>query len=252
MAQWQRPSAVTATNSTCWHLVLSCDGTVLAAADGAPSAWTGTQLSDRDDVPQDLKEAGRALLRRAHDSSSPVAATVLLESIHQAVCVTVVGAVPLRREPTDFRARLRSSLRVLRHQARVADIKFRLAVDARVPAVVLIDAERIVWAITALVGSALRYLPRGSRIRPGGSIAVEADYNPDNAEITLEVQDDGPGIPRDRLPLLFAAGQKRSRAGLALLMIREVVAAHGGAIDVQSETDTFRHGTTIRITLPVG
>jgi signal transduction histidine kinase len=33
-------------------------------------------------------------------------------------------------------------------------------------------------------------------------------------------------------------------------MIRDVVAAHGGDIDVQSSTDGFNHGTTIRITLP--
>ncbi len=238
--------------SACWHLVLSRDGTVLSAVDGAPSAWTGTQLSARDDVPQDLKDAGRAVLRRAQDSSSPVVATVSLESIPQPVHLTVVDALPLRREPTDLVARLRSNLEVFQRQAEAADIALNIAVDDRMPAVVSIDAEKIAWAITALVGNALRYVRRGSSIRPGGTISVQASYNPAPAEVALQVQDDGPGIPPDKLPFLFSGGPDRSRVGLALLLIREVVEAHGGKIEVLTETEAFRHGTTIRLTLPVG
>jgi signal transduction histidine kinase len=164
----------------------------------------------------------------------------------------VVGAVPLRREPTDLRARLRSNLEVLQRQAEAADITLNVVFDDRVPALVSIDVEKVTWAITALVGNALRYVRHGSRIRPGGSISVGATYDPAAAAVTFQVQDDGPGIPRDKLPFLFSGGPGRSRAGLALLLIRDVVEAHAGKVDVQSDTDTFRHGTTIRLTLPVG
>jgi two-component system, OmpR family, sensor histidine kinase TctE len=244
------PGSATAT-PTCWHLVFSCDGTVLGATDGAPPAWTGMQLHDRDDVPQDLKDAGREVLHRARVTASSVAATVLLQSIHQPVHLTVVHALTLRREPTDLGARLRSNLEVLQQQAKTADIRLSLAVDDRVPAVVSVDAEKIAWAVTALVGNALRYVRHGTRTWPGGSISVRVTANPAGDEVTLVVQDDGPGIPPDKLSVMFSGGPGKSRAGLALCLIREIAAAHGGRVDIQSETDAFRHGTTIRLTLPV-
>jgi signal transduction histidine kinase len=34
-------------------------------------------------------------------------------------------------------------------------------------------------------------------------------------------------------------------------MVRDIAAAHGGRVDVQSETAAFASGTTVRVTLPV-
>ena len=48
-----------------------------------------------------------------------------------------------------------------------------------------------------------------------------------------------------------ALGPDQPRVGLGLSMVREVVAAHAGHIEVHSDTDAFRRGTTIRLTLPV-
>ena len=70
--------ATTGTSSTMatdWHLVLCRVGTVVAATDGAPQSWLGTRLDDRDDVPEDLKEAGRTILDSAYHSTSPAAAS---------------------------------------------------------------------------------------------------------------------------------------------------------------------------------
>ena len=86
---------------------------------------------------------------------------------------------------------------------------------------------------------------------PGGSIAVRVTYNSAGPEVTIEVQDDGAGIPADKLRFLFSAEPDQPRVGLGLSMVREVVAAHAGHIEVHSDTDAFRRGTTIRLTLPV-
>jgi len=39
-------------------------------------------------------------------------------------------------------------------------------------------------------------------------------------------------------------------AGLALLFIRDIMAAHGGCVDVHSSIAAIGHGTTIRLTFP--
>jgi len=163
----------------------------------------------------------------------------------------VIDALPLRRVATDLRALLQSALEVMQRQAMAFDVTLTVVVEDEVPAAVLLDPGKVAWAATVLVGNALRYVHRGSRLMPGGSIVVRIAYNPAGPDITIEVQDDGSGIPGDRLRGLFAAGPGQQRVGLGLLMVREVVAAHAGRVDVQSDTDPSRRGTTVRLTLPV-
>jgi len=206
-----------------WHLVLSRDGVVLGADGGAPLSWLGSRLDEhRADIPGE-----------------------------QPVHTIVVDALPLRRVPTDIRALCASALDVMKRQAAAFDVTLSLAVDDRVPALIPLDAEKIAWALTVLVGNALRYVHHGSQTMPGGMIAVRVTHNPASGEITIEVQDDGAGIPEDKLRFLFSVGPDQPRVGLGLSMIRDVVRAHAGRVDVRSETDQSRRGTTIRLTLPV-
>ena len=190
-------------------------------------------------------------MHRAIHTGSPVVASVSLQSIPHVAHLTVIDALPLRRHPTDLRALLRSTLVALQRQAKASDVTLNVTVDDRVPAAVPLDAQKIAWAIAALVGNALRYVRHGSQMMPGGSIAVRVACDPSASEVTIEVQDDGAGIPAEKLPLLFSVGTDQPRLGLGLSMIREVVLAHAGHIEVQSNTDAFRQGTTVRLTLPV-
>jgi signal transduction histidine kinase len=239
------------TESTDWHLVLSRDGTVLGATEGAPASWVGSRLGDRDDVPQDLQEAGRRILGSASHSAGPVDASVPLQSVQHAVHLTVIDALPLRRGPVDLRAVLRPALETMQRQAKAFDVTFSVVVDRRVPTVVSLDAEKIAWAATVLIGNAFGYVRHGSQAMPGGAIAVRITYNSAGPEVTIDVQDDGSGISVDKLRALFSGESDQPRVGLELSMVREVIAAHAGHIDVHSDTDAFRRGTTVRLTLPV-
>jgi signal transduction histidine kinase len=225
---------------TAWHLVLSRDGTVMAATDGACASWVGTRLDDLGDAPEELK-----------DHSSSIATQVSVKSVDHPVHLTVADALPLRRGPTDLRALLKSTLEVLQRQARAFDVTLKIVVDQDVPANVALDAEKIAWATTALVGNDLRYVHHGSMVMPGGTITVRVSYRAANPEVVIEVEDDGSGIPADKLPMLFSVKPGQPRMGLGLAMVREVVAAHSGSLEVQSETQSFRSGTTIRMTLPI-
>ena len=72
--------------------------------------------------------------------------------MQHAVHLIVIDALPLRRVPTDLRALLRSTLEVMQRQAKAFDVTLNVVVDDHVPAVVSLDAEKIAWATTVLVG----------------------------------------------------------------------------------------------------
>jgi signal transduction histidine kinase len=236
-----------------WTLVLTADGTVLAADGGAPTSWIGSRLAECTDVPEDVHEASRALVERAHNSSRAATFIVPLRSGQKRLRVhlTVVDALAVHRVPTDLRTLLPCALDALRRQAQSLDVALHIDVQGALPHTVLLDANKVAWAVTALVGNALRYVPHGSPVMPGGTIAVHARYSDAMREIAIEVQDDGPGIPADRLPRLFEAGSDPGRGGLGLLMVRDVVVAHGGHIEVESHERGAERGTTVRLTLPV-
>ena len=85
-----------------------------------------------------------------------------------------------------------------------------------------------------LVGNALRHVPRGSFFHPGGEIVLHAASKPETREVAIEVTDDGPGIPSDKVALLFQPAPYQRRIGYALILAREIALAHGGDMEVES------------------
>jgi signal transduction histidine kinase len=72
--------------------------------------------------------------------------------------------------------------------------------------------------------------------------------------ITLEVSDDGPGVPAEAREHIFgrfarlddARSRDNGGTGLGLAIVREVIAAHGGTITVDEPP-----GATFRVILPI-
>lgn len=66
----------------------------------------------------------------------------------------------------------------------------------------------------------------------------------------VRVEDNGPGIPPDRLATIFEpfVSTKGKGMGLGLSICREIVEAHDGRLEVQS---TPGRGTTFRVNLPL-
>jgi signal transduction histidine kinase len=165
--------------------------------------------------------------------------------------LVTVEAIPIRRAPTDMRALLPTALRALRRQSEQYDVALKIEVSDRLPGLVSLDADKIAWTVTVLVGNALRFVRHGSQTMPGGSIAVRVRYDVAQREMTIEVEDDGPGIAKEVQPLLFTDRPNRAPVGLGLRMVREVVMAHGGRMDVESDPSALGPGTAVRLTLPV-
>ncbi|MET7368367.1 HAMP domain-containing sensor histidine kinase [Streptomyces sp. NPDC005566] len=106
-----------------------------------------------------------------------------------------------------------------------------------VPATVRVDPTRIQQVLVNLLANARTHTP------PGTTVTVRVrEARRDLPWVTLEVQDNGPGIPAGLQPHVFerfARGDaSRSRnagsTGLGLAIVQAVVAAHGGRAEVRS------------------
>lgn len=162
-----------------------------------------------------------------------------------------MDAIPLQKRPTSLATMLDSVTAMLAPYASDIGVRLRADVDGGTPATVTLDEDKIAWAVGTLIGNALRHVPRGSFFRRhGGDILVKTARRPDTDEIAIEVTDDGPGIPQDKIPLLFQPAPYQRRVGYALVLAREIVEAHGGRMEVDSSDDPLTHGTTFRILLP--
>jgi two-component system sensor histidine kinase BaeS len=112
----------------------------------------------------------------------------------------------------------------------------------------LVDEVRMTQAIGNLMANAIRYTPRGGRIRLCGRVGAD--------QVAISVIDTGPGIAAADLPHVFdrfwRADQSRSRdtggSGLGLAIVRKIVEMHGGTAWA---TSTVGRGATFGIQLPV-
>ena len=234
------------------QIVIGPDGTVLAATGELPPGLVDVHLEDCEGLSREVRDAGKALLDQLRRSPSRVLTqSIALEGGGRSVRLVAIEALAIRRTATDLRALLTSKLAVISSQAAAADVTLGVVVADDVPGVVHVDAEKLAWAVTTLAGNALRYVRSGSRRMPGGKITVRAVFDPTSSQVTVEVQDDGPGIPADTITRLFRRDGLNVRGGgLALLLMSDICVAHGGTIDARSSIEAGEHGTTVRLTFP--
>jgi signal transduction histidine kinase len=241
---------VSPTNS--WVVAVDVGGEVLGVERGAPAAWVGSILHERADVPGSVREAARSVVAAAlHGNGQLATSRVDAEELGAALTIVAVPAVALGRTTVEVRSLLAHAMAALDRQARALDVTLGVVVDDAVPASVHLDPEKIGWCVSALAGNAMRYVRRGTRHMPGGSVSVRAAWDAEKGQLVLLVEDDGPGIPAATLERLFKRAPGASHAtGLALTVVRDIVAAHGGTLDVATSTDDADHGTTVTVRLP--
>jgi two-component system sensor histidine kinase BaeS len=108
------------------------------------------------------------------------------------------------------------------------------------------DPARLAQLVANLVDNAVRHSPAH------GEVLVCARASED-ATWCLEVRDDGPGIPADRVERVFdrfgSGDDSGGGTGLGLAIARWVTQLHGGLIEV-AEPDRPGQGCRIRATLP--
>ena len=122
-----------------------------------------------------------------------------------------------------------------------------LTASAEDGVVVSVDRQRMRQIMLNLVGNAIKFT------NGGGTVRVTAGRDGDR--VRFEVQDDGMGIPADRLKEIFepfvqvddALTRTASGAGLGLAISRDLARAMGGDLTVQSEPGS---GSVFSVTFP--
>ena len=155
-----------------------------------------------------------------------------------------VGEFRLNPRPTDVRS-LVDDVVTSSRSAAAGRLVVTATVDDDVPRVVTVDPTRLTQIVGNLVGNAVKFTDAGS---------VTVDVATDDDRLVIVVNDTGRGIAEDSTEDLFTAyttlpsGGDRRGAGLGLAIVRRLVEAMEGSIDVESQVGV---GTRFTVVLPL-
>ena len=196
----------------------------------------------------ELNEKQRNMLDR---SSKRI--TELLELISDLLDIPRIeaGVKTIESEMSDVSMRqvVNRSLADLRNLAKQNDVRLKTEIPQGLPKVHG-SAPRLQRVVTELVTNAIKY-------SSGGQVSLKLMENAN--DILIEVADDGVGIPKEDLPMIF---QEFFRArnivtetkgtGLGLSIVKSLVEAHQGKIWVESPCPETGNGCKFTISIPKG
>ena len=171
----------------------------------------------------------------------------LLELVDEVLDLSRVaaGAMHVEVRPVELASVVDEAVRRL---APLAGAK-RLHVETRVERAtsVLADRRRLSQVLANLLSNAVKFTPEGGSIRVTGEVVGEV--------VELAVEDDGIGIPAERLEDVFgeftqvesSLSRTHDGAGLGLALTHRLVSLMGGRISVESE---LGRGSRFLVTLP--
>lgn len=157
----------------------------------------------------------------------------------------VLGTLELNRQPTPLSEWLRRTIIPWREAAHAKGLHWQVDIPESLP-VLDIDADRMAQVLGNLLSNAVKYTPEGT-------VSVEASAGDDG--ILIVVGDTGTGIaPADRDHIFepFYRSHRSERfpqgMGLGLTIAHDLVVAHGGRLEVESQSG---RGSRFTIWLPL-
>jgi signal transduction histidine kinase len=193
-----------------------------------------------------VTDPGPAVLASLYDEA--VLLSQLVDDL-QDLALSDAGQLTLHRELTDAYELVASAVRSVQPEAANRGVGVHLGqASASESVLVWADVRRVGQVLRNLLANALAYTPAG------GCITVSTEAR--GAELTVRVDDTGPGIAAEHVPNLFErfyrVDSSRARAtggaGIGLAVVKQLVEAHGGVVGVRSVVGT---GTTFSFTLPL-
>ena len=108
------------------------------------------------------------------------------------------------------------------------------------------DKHKLERVFFNILSNAIKYTPENGQIT--------ARFYAKNGFITIEVDDNGIGIPQKALPRVsqryFRVGEQVAGTGLGLSIVREITELHKGKFQVESPVPSTTSGTRVTISLP--
>jgi two-component system sensor histidine kinase BaeS len=187
-----------------------------------------------------LSPADPARLAALHDQTLRLGRTV--QDLAE-LSAAESAALSLHLEDTDLAGVVAAALAAQRPRLEAAGLTVTADAERRVP--VRGDPDRLHQVVANLLTNAARYCRPGDRLHLGARVQ--------EGVAVLTVADTGPGIAPDEVPRVFERlwrGRGASRisgSGIGLAVVRELVAAHGGTVILDSPAGS---GVTVTIRLP--
>jgi len=227
-----------------------------------------------------IKERSRFMMRVAHNLRAPLAAVLsmievikekhlgplnaeqaeylrrierrartMLSMINQLMSLATsrTEKQKIEKRPIDVEWLAGRLTRTYQDKAAEKDIEFKVSVGEKVPAIYG-NPDMIEQMLENLVSNALKYTAEGGKV---GVVFAKSH----NDAVSIEVNDNGIGIPRESMSSLFteffrapnAKEMEEVGTGLGLTLVKEIVELHGGRIQVDSEEGC---GTIFLVYLP--
>jgi signal transduction histidine kinase len=202
--------------------------------------YQGTAVIEKEFEGQPTSDRARAMLSAVRRNIQQMRA-LIVKVLQEEANIRMAANVELKRQASDLRTVVENAVKTLEPLARSSETR----VLDQVPPGIRIDADPALLerVFQNLISNAIDYAPRGE-VRVG---AVARD--PGGVECW--VSDDGPGIPDELKGKIFdkhhTQPRRRGGIGLGLAIVRQLVEAHGGRVDVQTEAGK---GTTFRMVIP--
>jgi two-component system CheB/CheR fusion protein len=156
------------------------------------------------------------------------------------------GKLQLVKERFDFAADLTEVAEALRSDALAKDQDLVVLTPA-MPVAIHADRQRVHQIIFNLLHNAIKYTPEGGHI--WAQCTVEGDYG------VVKIEDTGIGIAPELLPVIFDLftqenpGQSEGGFGVGLSLVKDLVDAHHGFVEVSC--DGKGKGSTFAVRLPL-
>jgi signal transduction histidine kinase len=191
-------------------------------------------------VEQLLKRECGTCMRGSHDLELVLSQTRRIATLSRRLVDLARPGDPARR-PINLNAEVTEAFELLEKQLRRDDIRAVLMLDPEVP-VLRADPHQLQQVLLNLM------LNAGQALRErGGTVYVST--RTDGRWVELVVRDTGPGIRSEDFALIFLPFFSRAGGtGLGLPLARQIIHAHGGTIDVDSQPGA---GATFTVRLPV-
>jgi signal transduction histidine kinase len=143
------------------------------------------------------------------------------------------------REEVDMERLVDRAYASFSEEARRRGIDYRCDVEAK--PVIVSDGDRVLQIISNLLSNAFRWTPDGGRI--------ELELSATDGTVYVAVDDSGPGIPPSERERIFRPFWSRDGGGtgLGLAIARELAAALGGRISLESSAEK---GSRFELVLP--